>query len=163
MNCHHSGGLSSSSSISIRRMTHFHSNPFQVSRTVHSHDLSSSLSIPISRQRKTTRTATSSPVAAPQRSAEIWAIWQPGSLQIKHVYSAMDPFQVSRPTQSHLSPLSIPIGSRKTPYENKRPPQLVPSQHPNIRLKSGRSGRLRTWLTTPNQTLLCCHRPLPGL
>ena len=44
-----------------------------------------------------------SPAAAPHRPAEIWAIWPPGSLQIQHIYGAMDPFQVCRPVRSPLS------------------------------------------------------------
>ena len=87
-------------------------DPFQVYRPVHSH--LSSLSIPIGGGKPpSTRAATSSPIAAPHRSAEIWAIQLPGSLRIKHLYRAMDPFQVSRPVHSHLSSLSIPIGSGK--------------------------------------------------
>ena len=61
------------------------------------------------------RAAASSPVTAPHCSAEIWAIRQPGSLQIQHVYAAMDPSQAHRPAHSHLSSLSIPIGKGKTP------------------------------------------------
>ena len=87
---------------------------FQVSRPAHSH--LSSPSIPIgSGQTPSTRMATSISAATPHRSAEIWAIWQPGSFLIKWIYAAMDLFQVSRPTHSHLSSLSIPICSGQTP------------------------------------------------
>ena len=60
------------------------------------------------------RPATSTSVAAPHRLVEIWVIQQPGSLQIKRVYGAIDPIQVCRPVLSLVSCLSIPTGSEKT-------------------------------------------------
>ena len=62
-----------------------------------------------------TLVATYSPIAAPHRSAEICAIEQPGTLKIKRIYAATDPLQVYTPVHSHLSSLSIPMGSGKPP------------------------------------------------
>ena len=46
--------------------------------------------------------------------------WQkhPGSLQIKRICDAMDPIQVCRPVHSHLSSLSISMGSEKPPMKS---------------------------------------------
>ena len=114
-------------------------DPFQVSRPVHSH--LSSLSIPIGsgkhhEHERPPHLPSQHPIVRLKsgRSGSL------GSLQIQRVYGAMDPFQVSRPVHSHLSSLSIPIGSGKH-HEHERPPHL-PSQHPIVRLKSGRSGSL---------------------
>ena len=88
-------------------------DPFHACRTVHSH--LSSLSIPISSEKPpSTREADESPVATPHHSAKLWTMQQPGSLQIQRFRDAMDPFQVYRPVHSHLSSLSIPIGSENT-------------------------------------------------
>ena len=58
---------------------------------------------------------------APHCSAEIWAISQPGSLQIKHIYGVVDRFQVYRLVHSHLSSPSIPTGSVKLPMGRGKP------------------------------------------
>ena len=50
-------------------------------------------------------------------SAEISPILQPGTPQIKRVYSAMEPFQASRPVHSQLPSRSIPRGSGKITWK----------------------------------------------
>ena len=124
-------------------------DPFQASRPAHSH--LSSLSIPNgSAQTPWTPTATSSPVAAPHRLSEIWAIWQPGTLQIKHVSECHGPLpSLSLDLLTHICPpFPYPMAVEKH-HEHQRPPHLPP-QHPIVCMKSGRSG-LAAGLT-PNQT-----------
>ncbi|EJK47056.1 hypothetical protein THAOC_34252 [Thalassiosira oceanica] len=105
---------------------------------VHSHLSSLTLSIPIgSHGGKHTMNTNVLPRLTPQHliiQLKSLPILQPGSLQFRCLYGAMDFFQAFRPVHSHLPSLTVPLGSGKTPLTPNAISSYTAASHHSARI-----------------------------